>query len=392
MTDCGGCGTKILDLYFMECVNPKCALLYDLQCLNLTKEDFDNISDERKTTWLCPLCINSLPKNNNTGTPVRSAAAGMLNDTFTKNVNSKRGSRPQTPQTNQPDLGKESTSGPVNDSATPLQELTKDDLKSFQREIRDMLKSWKSEQELRLMKLEVSIEAVQKTNKENLFNLETGLESIKKIEVSTEFMSKQYEELMAKITMLEKVNRDHHRQIRGLEEKIEDLERASKTVFIEIRNVPSKVNENKQELLHVIQKISKALGTDLQPSDIRDAYRKLGRNGTNVSTKPIIAELSSSMAKFNMLAGLRKYNLQNPHNKFNTANLGYTEHNSPIFISEILTDNAGKLYFLSRKLRKEGLIDNTWTTNGKVYLRKKAGDPAILLRDETQIQSIRDQA
>ncbi|KAJ2939524.1 hypothetical protein O0L34_g6354 [Tuta absoluta] len=91
MTSCGGCNSKILDLYFMECTNPECALLYDLPCLNKTKEDFDLVSEEQKASWLCPLCTYALPKGDNTGTPVRMTAAGPLNDTFTKNVNSKRG-------------------------------------------------------------------------------------------------------------------------------------------------------------------------------------------------------------------------------------------------------------------------------------------------------------
>ncbi|KAI5632068.1 hypothetical protein NE865_15219 [Phthorimaea operculella] len=54
MTSCGGCGKNILDLNYLECANPKCSLMFDLTCLNKTKQQFDGFSDEYKAAWLCP--------------------------------------------------------------------------------------------------------------------------------------------------------------------------------------------------------------------------------------------------------------------------------------------------------------------------------------------------
>ncbi|KAI5636526.1 hypothetical protein NE865_10771 [Phthorimaea operculella] len=251
-------------------------------------------------------------------------------------------------------------------------ELSRDDFLEFREYMKNLLNNWKADQDRKM--------------KENQ-------ESMKKIENAAIFMSKQYEDLLKKVTDLENENKllkqneqENRSHIRILEDKVEQLERSSKNIFVEIRNVPVKQNENKEDLINTVKKISQALAVNTQPSDIRDAFRKQNKKGP---TRPIVVELSSTAVKFNLLAAARRYNLSNPHNKLNASHIGFTDNNSELFLSEVLTDNAGKLYFLARNLKKSKLIDYCWTTNGKVYIRKRAGEPAVLIRDEAQIEAIK---
>ncbi|KAL4704661.1 hypothetical protein ACJJTC_013445 [Scirpophaga incertulas] len=96
-TNCAACNNKIKDLNYMECT--KCQLTYDLLCINMTTNIFHNLTEAEKGEWLCPACLCSLPKNDNSSTPVRQAAAPTtLNDTYTKtdliNINMSRGRKP----------------------------------------------------------------------------------------------------------------------------------------------------------------------------------------------------------------------------------------------------------------------------------------------------------
>ncbi|XP_026331334.1 uncharacterized protein K02A2.6-like [Hyposmocoma kahamanoa] len=80
-----GCGSKIRDLYYMEC--SKCKQTYDLVCINIDKDHFKDLSHSYKENWLCPSCVCSRPKGDNTSTPVRSP------NNKCNNVNTLRGSR-----------------------------------------------------------------------------------------------------------------------------------------------------------------------------------------------------------------------------------------------------------------------------------------------------------
>lgn len=89
---CSGCSAVIYDILFMECSEGRCKKLYHLKCLNITKEKFEDFTQEYKVNWVCPECVRAMPKMDNTDTPVRGNP--VLNKTFTpiSHVNVNRGS------------------------------------------------------------------------------------------------------------------------------------------------------------------------------------------------------------------------------------------------------------------------------------------------------------
>ncbi|VVC89754.1 unnamed protein product [Leptidea sinapis] len=74
--NCNACNSKIMSLEYFECAS--CGKLYDVDCL--------------KDTWICPGCVCTRPKTDNSTTPIQS----NLNSTYTNeqgNINLIRGSR-----------------------------------------------------------------------------------------------------------------------------------------------------------------------------------------------------------------------------------------------------------------------------------------------------------
>lgn len=121
---CAGCNRKIKDLYFMKC--SKCTETFDVACINMTREYFGGLKDEKKNEWLCPTCVCSQPKGDNSSTPVRSLdAVKCVKQSNTRdvagdcNVNVTRGGR----NVNKPKSTTLSSSNPQTDITNQLSDL-----------------------------------------------------------------------------------------------------------------------------------------------------------------------------------------------------------------------------------------------------------------------------
>ncbi|CAH2239452.1 jg24388, partial [Pararge aegeria aegeria] len=92
-TKCNGCSAVIYDILYMECAYEKCRKIYHLNCLAVSQEQFEEMTEDYKASWRCPECMRAVPKGNNADTPVRGIT---LNKTFTPSsckVNTVRGNR-----------------------------------------------------------------------------------------------------------------------------------------------------------------------------------------------------------------------------------------------------------------------------------------------------------
>lgn len=67
---CEGCFQIIQNREFLTC--SICNNNYDLECANVSTQRFYNtLTKEHREKWKCQLCINKMPKKNNTNTPIR---------------------------------------------------------------------------------------------------------------------------------------------------------------------------------------------------------------------------------------------------------------------------------------------------------------------------------
>lgn len=207
------------------------------------------------------------------------------------------------------------------------------------------------------------------------------------IKDSVAYLSAQNEEFKRKIENLEGQIREDRKYINILEGKIEDMQKDCRKSNFEIKNVPKKSNESKENLIEMIVSLSENVGSQLTKNDVKDIYRIRGKND-NIQNTPIVVETSSTFVKNDVLKMCKSFNLKHKE-KLSGKLLGFRSehtHNIPIFVSEHLTAKASRLHFLARDLVKSKQYKFCWTAYGKVYVRKDETSAIIQIKNESQIQ------
>ncbi|CAG4926580.1 unnamed protein product [Colias eurytheme] len=239
--------------------------------------------------------------------------------------------------------------------------------------------------------MKLMIESVFKAQKQGFENNTTALTEIKQTNINIEnalaFLTAQNEEMKNKIEKLEDKIKEDHKYIISLEDKIENLQQENRKPNFELKNVPSKPNETKLDLVDMVMCLSKTIGCDLNKSDIKDIYRVRGKK-QDAKNMPIVVETSSTILKNDILKMCKEYNFKTK-NKLCARHLGFrTFEDTPIYISNQLTAKGARLYFLARDLVKQKLYKYCWTAYGKVYIRKNDTSSIILIKSEAQIQDL----
>lgn len=252
--------------------------------------------------------------------------------------------------------------------------ITKEDFLAFKNEIKQMLCSWNTEQDKKLKKMESSLLLIQNTTND--------------FEKSLQFISQQYEDMQNKLKHLEQQCKDNCLHISSLEGKLEDLQLNIKKNNLEIRNLPCQEKESTADLIQMMHNLASGLNYDLQSSDIRHIYRVPGKKGTN---RPIIMELNTIATKQDILNSVKSHNNSNPSQKLNTKHFGISGTTSAVYIGEDLTSSTRKLFYLARELCKDKQYKFCWIAHGKVLIRKIEGQSAMLIKNEAQLEKLRQE-
>lgn len=251
--------------------------------------------------------------------------------------------------------------------------VTTTELASFKEEIRSMIASMMATQLSEIRKNTEKLTDIQQTNKN--------------IEDSVIFLSEQYEDFRNKINSLENQIAEDKQHIQNLEQKIEDIQRESRKTCIEIKNVPRKPKESKEDLLNMVITLSNTIKCPLQKGDIRDIYRVRSKQEGKSNT-PIIVEMGSTMVKNEILRTCKAHNIKHKGN-LSTTHLGiHSVEPSSIFVAEQLTARASRLYFLARELKRRKIFEFCWTNFGRVYLRKSENSQIIHIVNESQLERL----
>ncbi|KAI5635643.1 hypothetical protein NE865_11641 [Phthorimaea operculella] len=212
-------------------------------------------------------------------------------------------------------------------------------------------------------------------------------EASRSIAASIQFLTKQNEDFRKDIIRLENQCKEDKKQIILLEDKIEELQRGQRKTTIEIKNVPKKSNENKEDLMEMVCKLAENVGCDLNTSNINDIYRVKAKN-QEATNSTIIVETNSTMMKTEILTKCKHFNIKQKA-KLTAKHLGHrTAEDTPIFVSEHLTPRAARLFFLARDLAKSKGYKFCWSAYGKIYVRKSENTPIINIKYESQVQQL----
>lgn len=224
--------------------------------------------------------------------------------------------------------------------------------------------------------------------------INTILTSLKDIQQTTSLvqttishLSEENKELKNKIEQLEAQVRRDKEQIVILENRMEDIQMGSRKANFEMKNVPKKPSETKDDLIDMVLCLSKNVGSSIKKGDIRDIYRVRGKNDDKRNT-PIIVETTSTLLKNDILKASKAFNVKHK-TKLRAQHLGFrTSEDSPIFVSEQLTAKGSRLHFLARDLAKSHNYKFCWTAYGKVYVRRDENSPIIAIKTEAQVQQL----
>lgn len=207
------------------------------------------------------------------------------------------------------------------------------------------------------------------------------------IKESINFLSEKYDNVLAEIQTLKEEKLKDKKCIKQLEDRIELLERQTRSTSLEFRNIPTKMEESKTDLTKIVVSLSHKLGTPIQSNEIKNIFRI---NSTN-SGKPIITELTTLIAKENLIKAYKNHN-KNQREKLNTLDLNIDGPKIPVYISEGLTSKAKKIFYLSRNFASENGYKHCWTSNGRVFMRIADGTPIIHIEDEDDLRNLARQS
>ncbi|XP_052755582.1 uncharacterized protein LOC128201753 [Galleria mellonella] len=249
----------------------------------------------------------------------------------------------------------------------PLKRKQNDDCESMLSRMEEMLNIWQSKQEKKMETFLCKI-------------------SDKQLEIHTsmEFISKQYEDMKVMIETLLEEKKENKLYIKSLESRIEKLEKRCRSSTMEIRNVPVLVNETASSLSDVIFTLGKVAQVPIEKTDIKNLFR-MQSSGEN---KPIIVEFTSDLVKDNLLQSIKQFNRTNKGNFLKSSDLGIPGTAKQVYVSESLTANAKKLFYLTRNFAKSYDYNFAWTSHGNIFVRRRQGDPAMRIGSEEDLQNL----
>lgn len=268
---------------------------------------------------------------------------------------------------------------PLNDNITQRNKRPRDEVSSpnhlsvFGDEIKDLISSLASAQSKELAAIASKLNELTESNA--------------KIDAAVSLLTAQNEEYRAKIALLENQAQKDREYISILEDKVEDLHRNSRKTCLEIKNVPKKAQETREDLIQMVMNLSKTIHLGMNVSEVNDIFRlQSRRDGERKPT--IIVELRSAILRTDLLKKVKNFNLINK-TRLQAKHLGFTiNEDTPIFITEQLTPKGARLFFLARDLKKAQKVKYCWTSMGKVLIRKDDTSKIIHIQHEAQVQQL----
>ena len=162
--------------------------------------------------------------------------------------------------------------------------------------------------------------------------------------------------LSEKIRLLSDENAQLKRRVEELEIKVDPAEQYSRRNCLRVCGIPETAGESVDEKIIAM---ATALDSDISINDIDHSHR-LGKptrsNGQTVKPRDIIIKFTSYRARQKLLK-----------NKSKLRSKGFNN----VFVNEILTAIRDNIFYETRKLARNELIDSTWTSDGTIIVKEK---------------------
>lgn len=217
-------------------------------------------------------------------------------------------------------------------------------------------------------------------------------EEIKVFKNINNMMNTKIEVLQNQLTEAEKRITEMDCRVRTLEKDTERKNRENNSNCLEFRGVPEYQDETPRMLKNIIFNISKTANYTIE-ADIFSIYRT-GITQKNVNnTRPddkgrknrtLVVKFNAINDKEQLHNAIKKYNRlsESVEEKLNTSAIGLSGPRTPIYCSELLTFQAKRLWYLSRKLATESKYKYVWTKSGQIFIKKDDNSRPILVDSE----------
>ncbi|KOB78734.1 Uncharacterized protein OBRU01_01339 [Operophtera brumata] len=149
------------------------------------------------------------------------------------------------------------------------------------------------------------------------------------IRMSVDFLSEEYNDLKKKLIAMDIERKDQILYIKSLEDKVESMERNSRSTGLELRNFTQKAGENESDLSELVMKIGEKLQTPVEQLEIKDVFRTKSK----AENKPIIVEFTSVIKKEAILESLKKFK-RDRKGLLESSSFGIHGLSTRVFISE----------------------------------------------------------
>lgn len=209
--------------------------------------------------------------------------------------------------------------------------------------------------------------------------------AVELIRSSFDFLAEKHDALQNKVEQLEVGRKADAQHIKSLEDRLDGIERNSRSTCLEIRNVPAPTSESKTALLETFVNTSKVLNVPILHGEVKDIFRM---NNKDPAKRTIIVDLTSVLLKEKLVSMYRKFNKGS--SKLTTEHLHISGPSRQIFISENLTPKMKRLFYLAREFAKGNDYLFCWVSHGKIFLRRRENGPLFRVLNEHDLDNIKE--
>ncbi|KAK7462021.1 hypothetical protein BaRGS_00038550 [Batillaria attramentaria] len=192
-------------------------------------------------------------------------------------------------------------------------------------------------------------------------------------------LGKEIAELKQEIRALKQEVLEKDEEIRKMSDRIDELEQYGRRNSVRIYPIPESAIENTDE---IAIKVANSVGVKIEPRDI-DRSHRVGRkpSPTDTYTRPVLVKFTSYKVKEALMRarrGLGKIDAAAvfPNVDWPSLPKQPVQHGRPssttnkIYVNDDLTATRATLAAKARKLKKDNKIDDTWSRDGVVFLKK----------------------
>lgn len=249
-----------------------------------------------------------------------------------------------------------------------------EDVPTFRTEMMSLITTFKEDNDKRIDLLTSAIQEMTAQNKEILKLHE-------KFQKMFEQTTAAHRENKAMFNAISSEHKKALIRIGSLEEQVEELQRNQRSSILELKNVPKKEEEN---LIDIASKLHSSLGVNVEAGSIKNVHRN-----NNAKVSSIVIEYHNQQIRNHVIKASKEYNKTNRNSKLNSAMLGFP-NKEPVYVNELLTPNARKLYAQARALVKNGRVKFCWLANGKILVRISENEPAMQVKSCSQIEALQN--